>query len=756
MASSSQDPQGTSEPPKNRYRSFAGIREHNNVTFHIAGCAYFWAISEALERARESVWIMGWWVSPEVYLRRPPSRNEGYRLDRMLKAAALRGVKVNVVVYKDIPGAMCLNSQHTEDVLHNLDPNISVLRYPDHNPMRGYPPSHPSNQKHAARGDVGLRKLSDSRLERFFDHEGYPGLAWAHHEKLVIVDQQLAFIGGLDLSFGRWDPVQHPIADSHPCKVHPTVFPGQDYNNARVANYTDLEHWEKNNLDRSVTPRMGWEDISVSLTGPVVVDLCHHFVDRWNFVCKRKYFSSTSRKPLPPPKPFLPDPYADIGTMDCQIVRSATGWSHGILTEYSLCNAYLDIIAKSEHFVYLEQQFFITCAGGEDETVWNKVGEAFVSRILRAAREKKRYKVIVVLPALPAFPGDINAPFKGNIPRALMKLQFNSINRGGSSVFDRLKQAGLNPDDYIRFFNLRSYDRLKPQCLAEDFLNPFGLHVNSEAGAPKAPDVAAGTQPPSEAQCTSDYNWDTVSSCCMLHGPDIRTAPWPYNAALSEVDAFVQEEVYVHSKLLIADDKVVLCGSANLNDRSLKGGRDSEIAVVVEDTHELASTMHGQDFQANWFAAIFRRYLCRKHLGLLPPQDMRIPGDYFIPAPAFSAYDFGSQEDLLVRDPLSDDFLNYWDQVARRNTLAFRKVFNSLPDNGVKDWNDLRSAALKTTPGHVCKANFSTGEQAIHEIKEELSAIKGTLVEMPLEFLANCDIQPEGAAYNMFTRPGLT
>ncbi|GIY83463.1 phospholipase D1 [Caerostris extrusa] len=50
----------------------------------------------------------------------------------------------------------------------------------------------------------------------------------------------------------------------------------------------------------------------------------------------------------------------------------------------------------------------------------------------------------------------------------------------------------------------------------------------------------------------------------------------------------VTELVYVHSKLLIADDQVAIIGSANINDRSLLGKRDSEIAVVIRDTHFLA------------------------------------------------------------------------------------------------------------------------------------------------------------------------
>lgn len=44
----------------------------------------------------------------------------------------------------------------------------------------------------------------------------------------------------------------------------------------------------------------------------------------------------------------------------------------------------------------------------------------------------------------------------------------------------------------------------------------------------------------------------------------------------------ITELVYVHSKLMIVDDKTVICGSANINDRSLIGKRDSEIAVIIE------------------------------------------------------------------------------------------------------------------------------------------------------------------------------
>lgn len=40
-------------------------------------------------------------------------------------------------------------------------------------------------------------------------------------------------------------------------------------------------------------------------------------------------------------------------------------------------------------------------------------------------------------------------------------------------------------------------------------------------------------------------------------------------------------QVYIHSKLMIVDDRIVIIGSANLNDRSLYGDRDSEIAMMI-------------------------------------------------------------------------------------------------------------------------------------------------------------------------------
>ncbi len=55
----------------------------------------------------------------------------------------------------------------------------------------------------------------------------------------------------------------------------------------------------------------------------------------------------------------------------------------------------------------------------------------------------------------------------------------------------------------------------------------------------------------------------------------------------------VTEQIYVHSKLMIVDDRFALLGSANINDRSLLGERDSELAVLVMDEDAETADING-------------------------------------------------------------------------------------------------------------------------------------------------------------------
>ncbi len=52
-----------------------------------------------------------------------------------------------------------------------------------------------------------------SQVMRHPDHVSSSVYLWAHHEKIVVIDQSVAFVGGIDLAYGRWDDVEHRLTD---------------------------------------------------------------------------------------------------------------------------------------------------------------------------------------------------------------------------------------------------------------------------------------------------------------------------------------------------------------------------------------------------------------------------------------------------------------------------------------------------------------------------------------------------------------
>ncbi|PYH98474.1 phospholipase D/nuclease [Aspergillus ellipticus CBS 707.79] len=1060
---------------ENRFGSFAAPRQGNDVKWHVDGCAYFYAVSKALESAKDYIWILDWWLSPELYLRRPPAKNEQYRLDRMLQAAAQRGVRVNIIVYKEVTQALTLSSHHTKHYLEDLHPNIAVFRHPDHLPDRQELEASIAQSVQNLSLDAGnLVKMSEDTIKGLYGMREDVILYWAHHEKLCIIDGRVSFMGGLDMCFGRWDTNQHALADVHGQDLNEIVFPGQDYNNARVSDFHDVAHWEQNQLNRTKTSRMGWSDISVSLHGQVVEDLRQHFVQRWNFIYDSKYqsrensrysrlplygrptssnaqqqqapqqggqaqqpaiapqpganpgpptpswqqhaaspqtsgsttntqsstgptpswqqqsagsqsggYSSNTQPPntaspatptwqqhaapaqpsyntqspqatspswqqhaaspqqhsaqppqgsqeapsyqqqssnppasssqgsaqnytytgnsFPPPPsgpppsqgsgqgqqyqtqgqtqtgqgqyqalgqtqtghsqaPYYPPPtqetqhvqqhsqtrgvqdshhggYADSdrgfgrlrenftgysnslrgelagqihhyqdrfsgqgsrpgvhprGNMTCQIVRSCSKWSNGTETEHSIQDAYVAVIRNSQHFIYIENQFFITATSDAQKPVENKIGAAIVERILRAARAGEKYKIMVVIPSVPCFAGDLEDDSTLGT-RAIMEFQYNCINRGGNSIMELIAKEGFNPMDYIRFYNLRNYDRINvsnPLAAAEqrsgvnyeDARKQHDVTTGGPGGyGPGAPRAAFDTTAPYQqyqqaAQQVSGGKsapgkWDSVSSCYMLNGEDIRNVPWE-GSPEAEIDAFVTEELYVHSKVMVADDRVAICGSANLNDRSQLGTHDSEIAIVIEDYTPVQSRMNGKPWTASRFASSLRRQLFRKHLGLLSPQDPQQPDANYEPVGVPNVLDFESPESQIVADPLADTLQSMWNTRANTNTGVFRKVFHSVPDDTVRDWATYKefygyyfhnsdkqaygeddSKPSRYEYGHVVRDDFPQGPEGVRQVKELLSQVKGTLVEMPLMFLINEDVAKEGLTLNELTEP---
>ena len=250
----------------------------------------------------------------------------------------------------------------------------------------------------------------------------------------------------------------------------------------------------------------------------------------------------------------------------CQIVRSCTKWSHGIPTEHSIANAYISVIESSRHFVYIENQFFITACTDAQKPVKNKIGAAIVERILRAARAEEKYKIIVIIPAIPGFAGDLKDDASLGT-RAIMEFQYNSINRGGHSIMEMIAKEGYDPTEYIRFYNLRNYDRINVSRSMQTAEKKSGVdYEDARYEHDAAVELPAEDRGPQDAgrshyqryqqttasmkdtQGLGSEQWDTVSECYMLGGIDIRAVPWE-DGIIPEIQAFVSEELYIHSKV---------------------------------------------------------------------------------------------------------------------------------------------------------------------------------------------------------------
>ncbi|KAK4012263.1 phospholipase D1 isoform X1 [Daphnia magna] len=709
----------------NRFRSFVPIRKKAKCSWFVDGAGYMSAVADALEDAKEDIMIADWWLSPEIYMKRPAVDGNKWRLDTILRRKAEEGVRVFVLLYKEVEMALGINSLYSKKALSAMHPNIKVLRHPDH-------------------------------------IAGTGTLLWAHHEKLVIVDQTLAFVSGIDLCYGRWDDQQHRLTDlgsvgtsersmgvsnvtsshnvgqqkpgvlfhlaksandvtlgtviisatngkketktkrksssekseqstSHHLKMKHFTFRrkarldsieeetkdgkisgeyrgmntqnasgtvahssitdvlegstklwiGKDYTNFIVKDFDKLDQPLKDSVDRTTTPRMPWHDIGCAVVGEAARDVARHFVQRWNATKAEKVHKNSNFPYLVPKSYGEFDPYLSIknsptSLVDCQVLRSSTTWSVGSrITEDSILSAYIHAIQNAEHFIYIENQFFITaCNSGE---VNNRIGRALYDRIILASEKKSRFRVIVILPLLPGFEGQIGTS-SGRAMQAIMHWNYASICRGNNSLLVKLRAANLDPLAYISFYGLRTHSQLNKHL--------------------------------------------------------------------------VTELIYVHSKLMIVDDKKVICGSANINDRSLLGKRDSEMALLIEDKSFVESVMDGKPYRAGRFALSLRKKLFREHLGLLKPE---------------------CDCDVVVDDPISDSFYkDTWIQTAALNTKIYGEVFHCIPCDEVTSFEELRE--------YQSVLPLSLTEPSIAQ--QKLQKIKGHLVMLPLSFMSQEDLSP--------------
>jgi phosphatidylserine/phosphatidylglycerophosphate/cardiolipin synthase-like enzyme len=239
-------------------------REGNRVAVHIDGEAALPAMVSAIRGARSFVHVAGWTVDPDFAM----ERGADTLTLRALLAETARRVDVRVLSWAGAP----------VPVMH---PTRSEAKQLMHRLTRG------------------------TRIHGALDKRNRP--MHCHHEKLVIIDGTLAFVGGIDL--------------------------------------TDLAGDRFDGPPHAKSTQLGWHDAAVALTGPAVADVAAHFVLRWH---------ATTGEALP--KPFVPAP---AGSSRVQIVRTVPEKTYPALPDgdFSILEAYLGAMRHAQRLIYLENQF---------------------------------------------------------------------------------------------------------------------------------------------------------------------------------------------------------------------------------------------------------------------------------------------------------------------------------------------------------------------------------------------------------------
>ena len=272
-------------------------RDGCSIDVLIDGAEVLPAIAEAIRGARRTVRIAGWHVAPHFALERgePPTV-----LRELLAQAVARGVDVRVLLWAGAP-------------FRAFTPARAAVR---------------ADARELSRG-TGVRVAIDA-------HER---LLHCHHEKVVVVDDEVAFVGGVDLTDlggDRWDTSQHPARG-----------------------------------------RLGWHDAGSRLRGPIVADAAEHLDLRWTAV------TGEELPAVPVPERAGDTTIQLMRTIPEHVYDAIRGGAFGIL------EGYMRALGSARELVYLESQFF-----------WLPEIVHLLSEKLRQP-PSDRFRVVVVLPSKP-------------------------------------------------------------------------------------------------------------------------------------------------------------------------------------------------------------------------------------------------------------------------------------------------------------------------------------------------------------------
>ncbi len=253
-------------------------------------------IAEALAGARSYVHIAGWHITPDFGLTRD---DQASRLRDLLGDLAER-VEVRVLLWAGAP-------------------------VPVFTPAR------------AAVREVREELMRGTRVQCALDSHERP--MHCHHEKLVIVDGEVAFVGGIDL----------------------TSLGGDRFDTS----------------DHRMRGRLGWHDASSRLRGPAVADVAAHFAARWREVTGERL--------------EVPAPPAPVGDVELQVVRTIPEKVYDFLPQgdFRIVEAYTRALRSARKLVYLESQF-----------LWSAQVVEILAEKLREP-PSDGFRIVVLLPAKP-------------------------------------------------------------------------------------------------------------------------------------------------------------------------------------------------------------------------------------------------------------------------------------------------------------------------------------------------------------------
>ena len=546
----------------------------NAVKPYFNGKAYFAELITEFAAAKESIYIAGWQVNWDAQLA------PNVRLYDCLLEAAQRGVNIYVMPWDDSAPVQTYDEQ-TKRVL------LDINRIVDQERVFVTP----------------AKSKADAAT-----------LFYSHHQKQVVIDQQVAFVGGLDLAYGRydddcfelradaderqgmnryngcvpqvghlgWENLINPDEKNFQVGAHKYQTPYKPEGPGGVGRAKPIAA----GIDASRQPRMPWQDMHLRIEGPAVSELTRNFVLRWN---GPRTVSTPQRKLLP--LPAKPETYAAKGTCSVQVLRSAplkmqkNERNQPPLDEEptkaqdDIYRAMGLLIEKAKHYVYIEQQFFVSdfgeevkgknqqepsitiqksasfgpwatriISGNSSEKVQNVISKRLIHRIGRAIMSKTLFHAYIVLPVHPEGGGLDN-------PAIVTQVHFTqqTIAFGTQSLLKGIKA-------YLKLGRLYDADQIT-QSVCADVMTKTVADIQKLVEQVQFKDIPAAT----DEEC---YEYVTL----------LNLRNWT-----TLYDRYVTEQIYVHSKLMIVDDRYALIGSANINDRSLLGARDSELAVLVMD-----------------------------------------------------------------------------------------------------------------------------------------------------------------------------